>query len=187
MRPNLPPLNALRTFEAAARHLNFSRAAAELHVTPSAVSHQIKDIERQIGITLFLREKRSLRLTDAGEVLLRWHNKVLGNVSPEVFIPIAEETGLVNDIFFWVLRTACRQQVEWQTHIGAPLKMSINVCGTPSCIFLKCPFIILNMELPSLGLCRSGTTLSRTLGRRLMLISGHWLWVAQGLCANCSP
>ena len=52
MRPNLPPLNALRTFEAAARLLKFSRASEELHVTPSAVSHQIKDREGRVGVAV---------------------------------------------------------------------------------------------------------------------------------------
>lgn len=81
MPPKLPPLNALRTFEAAARHLNFSRAAAELHVTPSAVSHQIKELEQQIGIILFLREKKALSLTEAGEVLLQGAHTAFGALS----------------------------------------------------------------------------------------------------------
>lgn len=49
----LPPLTALRCFEAAARHLNFTHAATELHVTPSAVSHQIKDLEDWLDVVLF--------------------------------------------------------------------------------------------------------------------------------------
>lgn len=66
----LPPLNALRTFEAAARHLNFSRAADELHVTPSAVSHQIKDLEAFLGHALFIRQGRDMSLSPAGQLLL---------------------------------------------------------------------------------------------------------------------
>jgi LysR family transcriptional regulator, glycine cleavage system transcriptional activator len=62
----LPPLNALRAFEAAARHLSFQRAAAELHVTPAAVSHQVRALEGQLGLTLFARLHRSLALTNAG-------------------------------------------------------------------------------------------------------------------------
>ena len=58
-----------RTFEAAARHLNFSRAADELGLTPAAVSYQIKDIEAQLGLALFARTSRSIRLTPAGEAL----------------------------------------------------------------------------------------------------------------------
>lgn len=65
----LPPLTALRCFEAAARHLNFTHAAADLHVTPSAVSHQIKDLEDWLGVVLFRRTGRSLALTEAGRTL----------------------------------------------------------------------------------------------------------------------
>lgn len=58
----LPPLHALRAFEAAARHLSFKAAAAELHVTPAAVSHQIKALEAELGIKLFHRMTREIRL-----------------------------------------------------------------------------------------------------------------------------
>jgi LysR family glycine cleavage system transcriptional activator len=63
----LPPLNSLRAFEAAARHLSFVLAAQELHVTPAAVSHQIKGLEDQLGVRLFRRLPRGLELTQAGE------------------------------------------------------------------------------------------------------------------------
>lgn len=65
----LPPLNALRAFEAAARHLSFSRAAEELHVTPAALSHQIKGLEEFLEVKLFIRKTRSVALTDAGRTL----------------------------------------------------------------------------------------------------------------------
>ncbi|MBN3738941.1 MULTISPECIES: LysR substrate-binding domain-containing protein [Burkholderia] len=65
-----PGTRALRTFEAAARHLNFSRAADEVGLTPAAVSHQIKEIEAQLGLELFVRTSRSIRLTPAGAVLV---------------------------------------------------------------------------------------------------------------------
>jgi LysR family glycine cleavage system transcriptional activator len=68
-RPALP-LNALRAFEAAARHLSFSRAADELGVTHSAVSHHVKALEERLGIALFKRLNRAVRLTDAGHMLL---------------------------------------------------------------------------------------------------------------------
>ena len=55
----LPPLNALRAFEASARHLSFTRAADELAVTPAAVSHQVKALEDLLGVTLFRRTKRA--------------------------------------------------------------------------------------------------------------------------------
>jgi LysR family glycine cleavage system transcriptional activator len=63
----LPPLNALRAFEAAARHLSFKRAAAELHVTQAAVSHQVRALEAELGLALFVRLHRALALTAAGQ------------------------------------------------------------------------------------------------------------------------
>lgn len=65
----LPGTRALRTFEAAARHLNFTRAADEVGLTPAAVSYQIKEIEDQLDIVLFVRSSRSIQLTPAGKVL----------------------------------------------------------------------------------------------------------------------
>ena len=66
----LPTLNALRAFEAAGRHLSFTRAAEELHVTQAAISHQIKSLEEQLGIRMFRRGPRGLLLTDAGQAYL---------------------------------------------------------------------------------------------------------------------
>ena len=70
MTRRLPPLNALRAFEAAARHLSFSRAAAELCVTPAAVSHQVKGLEDLLGVALFRRLTRGVALTDEGRAYL---------------------------------------------------------------------------------------------------------------------
>ncbi len=66
----LPPLNALRAFEAAARHLSFTKAAEELHVTPGAVSQQVKALEEYLGTTLFQRLNRALTLTEEAEACL---------------------------------------------------------------------------------------------------------------------
>jgi LysR family transcriptional regulator, glycine cleavage system transcriptional activator len=66
----LPPLSSLRFFEAAARHLSFKLAAAELNVTPSAVSHGIVSLEQTLGVELFVREPRRLSLTPEGAVYL---------------------------------------------------------------------------------------------------------------------
>ena len=70
MPTRLPPLNALRAFEASARHRSFSRAAEELNVTPAAISHQIKGLEEYLAAKLFTRAKRTLMLTPAGQSLL---------------------------------------------------------------------------------------------------------------------
>ena len=65
----LPPLNALRAFEAAARHSNFARAALELHVTPGALSHQIRGLEGALAVALFERQARGVALTAQGRML----------------------------------------------------------------------------------------------------------------------
>jgi LysR family glycine cleavage system transcriptional activator len=62
----MPPLNALKAFEAAARHASFARAAEELGVTPAAVSHQVKALEAWLGAPLFVRRAQGLGLTDLG-------------------------------------------------------------------------------------------------------------------------
>jgi LysR family transcriptional regulator, glycine cleavage system transcriptional activator len=67
MRPRLPPLNALKAFEAAARHESFTRAAEELCVTQGAVSHQVKALEAELAIKLFNRERQRLSITEAGK------------------------------------------------------------------------------------------------------------------------
>ena len=66
---NLPPLTTLTAFEAAARHRSFKLAAMELNVTPGAVSHQIKDLEGDLGVQLFERQHRSVELTTHGVML----------------------------------------------------------------------------------------------------------------------
>jgi LysR family glycine cleavage system transcriptional activator len=82
MQKKLPPLNALRAFEAGARHLSFTRAAEELHVTQAAVSHQVKALEDHLGYALFKRMTRKLGLTEEGRVLFP--------VVSEAFLRIAE-------------------------------------------------------------------------------------------------
>lgn len=69
MPDRLPPLTALRAFEAAARHLSFAKAAEELSVTPAALSFQIKNLEDHLGQPLFRRLNRAVELTEAGRVL----------------------------------------------------------------------------------------------------------------------
>ncbi|HJU30267.1 MAG TPA: transcriptional regulator GcvA [Hyphomicrobiaceae bacterium] len=68
-RRPMPPLNALRAFEATARHRSFSKAADELHVTPAALSHQIRGLEDLLGLKLFLRRARAIELTDAARLI----------------------------------------------------------------------------------------------------------------------
>src|SRR5258708_8329293 len=69
MHRSMPPLTALRAFEAAARHLSLTKAATELHVTAGALSHQIRGLEELLGLKLFERGVRSIALTPAGRQL----------------------------------------------------------------------------------------------------------------------
>lgn len=69
MSDRLPPLTALRAFDAAARHMSFAMAAAELNVTPAALSFQIKSLEEHLGTPLFRRLNRAVELTEAGRTL----------------------------------------------------------------------------------------------------------------------
>ena len=88
MKKRLPPLNWLRSFEAAARHLNFTQAAAELHMTQAAVSQQIKGLETKLGCALFIRLARGLELTDAGRAYIPGVRESIENlavVTDEVF------------------------------------------------------------------------------------------------------
>src|SRR5688500_5451778 len=67
--PSLPSLAGLEAFEAVSRHRSFTRAAAELHVTQSAVSHRVHALEAQLGAVLFVRTGRRVELTDEGRAL----------------------------------------------------------------------------------------------------------------------
>lgn len=81
LRAPLPPLNALRAFEATARHLSLRTAAEELHVTSPAISHQIKALEDYLGFALFERLRRGVRLTDRGASYFQRVSRALEAVS----------------------------------------------------------------------------------------------------------
>src|SRR5512140_1655055 len=84
----MPPLASLRAFEAAARHLSFRAAGEELSVTQSAISHQIAELERRLGVALFHRRSRRVELTEAGAL---YHPYVR-----EAFDRIARGTAIVS-------------------------------------------------------------------------------------------
>ncbi len=77
----LPGTRALRTLVSAGRHLNFTRAADEIGLTPAAVSYQIKEIEDQLGVRLFVRSSRAIHLTPEGEVLFEAAGEALDIVA----------------------------------------------------------------------------------------------------------
>ena len=77
----LPNLAALRAFEAAARHQNFSRAADEIHVTHGAISHQVRALEEELGIELFMRHGKRLSVTTDGERFAAAVRKALTDIA----------------------------------------------------------------------------------------------------------
>ncbi len=101
MPVSLPPLNALRAFEAAARQESFVGAAAELHVTAAAVSHQVKLLERILGVALFHRLPRGLVLTEAGRAMLPELGRGFAHVARAV--QAAREGGLAGQLKVTVL------------------------------------------------------------------------------------
>src|SRR3954465_3030435 len=80
MARHFPSLDLLEGFEAAARPLSFTKAGEELHLTQSAVSRQIKDLEDQLGVPLFQRRHRALALTDAGQQFYASASQVLATM-----------------------------------------------------------------------------------------------------------
>jgi LysR family transcriptional regulator, glycine cleavage system transcriptional activator len=80
----MPSLDLLKGFEAAARHLSFTRAAEELYLTQSALSRQVQALEEQLGIALFERRHRALLLTEAGQVLLGTAKGILGDLEQAI-------------------------------------------------------------------------------------------------------
>src|ERR1700736_5286195 len=84
MNNHLPPLSALGPLEAAARHMSFSKAADELHVTPAAVSHQIHALEEDLGVRLFYRMNRSIELTASARVLLPGLSEAFAEIQSSV-------------------------------------------------------------------------------------------------------
>jgi LysR family glycine cleavage system transcriptional activator len=93
---HLPPLNALRAFEAVARHLSVKHAAAELCVTPGAVSQMLRVLEDHFGVRLFRRLNRGILLTDAGQSLLPPVRNAFRQISDAARrVTLAADTGLL--------------------------------------------------------------------------------------------
>ncbi|MBP0581823.1 transcriptional regulator GcvA [Labrys sp. LIt4] len=93
MPRKLPPLHALPSFEAAARHLSFSRAAQELNVTHGAVSRAVKNLEDQLGVLLFERTSRTVRLTTVGEPYARAVRDMLDQLGAATAAATAHQSG----------------------------------------------------------------------------------------------
>ncbi len=131
MRRNLPPLNWLRTFEASARHLSFTRAASELNLTQAAISKQIKLLEQQLGEPLFQRKARSLVLTRVGTAYLpkvRDAIEMLAEGTYEVFGDRRSDVLTVRvTIGFSVGWLAPRLADYYQKHPDRPLRIVSSV------------------------------------------------------------
>lgn len=93
--PDLPPLSAVRVFEAAARHENFSRAAEELGMTQAAVSYQVRQLEDRVGRPLFLREKGRVRLSEAGRRLAPAVSSALSDIAAAFANLSADDSGVL--------------------------------------------------------------------------------------------
>ncbi len=91
MARRLPPLNSLKSFEAAGRLLSFTDAARELNVTQAAISHQIKVIEEFLGVALFERQPRRLALTEPGKRLLPEVTEAFDRVSGAIGAIVQEQ------------------------------------------------------------------------------------------------
>ena len=96
MRRRLPPLNALPSFEAAARHLSFSRAADELHVTHGAVSRAVRNLEDHLGVQLMIRATRSVRLTPIGASFAAEIRGVLEHLAAATSAATGQTSGIVS-------------------------------------------------------------------------------------------
>src|SRR6185437_13588635 len=97
MNGHLPPLSALRAFEAAARLKSFSKAAEELSVTPAAVSHQIHALEEDLGVQLFRRLNRAVELTASAKVLLPGLSEAFAGIQASVRrLRAHNDTGTLN-------------------------------------------------------------------------------------------
>lgn len=94
-RRDLPPLDLLRGFEAAARHMSFTKAAAELFLTQSAVSRQVQALEEALGVPLFQRRHRALLLTDEGQMLQQAVTRLLNGLRDSVAAIVRAPGGMI--------------------------------------------------------------------------------------------
>jgi len=134
MPRQLPPLNALKAFEAAARSESFTRAAEELCVTQGAVSHQVKALEATLGIKLFNRERQRLVITDAGREYLNVVRDALDRIAAgtcsakiRVFSPLAH-------------RRILRPSGWYIDSDGLPRPTPASICGFPQRCIMSTSF-----------------------------------------------
>lgn len=135
----LPPLNSLRAFEATARHLGFSKAALELHVTPAALSHQIAGLEERLGVKLFHRRVRGIELTDAGRLIYPGIHaafetmgaalQALDSIKPDKILVISATPGFAVKWLVPRLHRFLEKHPEIDTRISASLQLATFADG----------------------------------------------------------
>lgn len=130
-KKRLPPLNWLRSFEASARHLNFTQAATELNLTQAAISQQVKGLEAQLGTALFKRLPRGLELTDSGKAYLPpVHDAIerLAAVTDEIFGQgLAKALTIKVNLVFFTLWLAPRLERFRLLHPDVRLRFTSNI------------------------------------------------------------
>ena len=109
-------LRGLRTFCVAARHESFRLAADELFITASAVSHQIKGLEEELGVQLFVRSSRDLKLTETGRAFFDEVNPLIEQLDEQVSRSLFSRTGMIADLRAASVARACsrRSRVAWK-------------------------------------------------------------------------
>ena len=125
----LPSLNALRAFEAAARHQSFAKAAAELHVTEGAISRHIKLLEEEVGLPLFIRRPRKVELTEHGAKLLPSLNKAFKTIASG-FAEVAAEAPklkLLSQPSFSIRWLIPRLDEFRQSHPASPINITTGL------------------------------------------------------------
>ena len=128
------PLNALRAFEAAARHASFTHAAEELHVTQAAVSHQVKALEERLGVALFVRRPRGLEITGEGQALLPDLRDAFDRMTNALErVGRKANSGTLNVSLVTTFALACELQADWKRPVAndmlAPFNQNLSEYG----------------------------------------------------------
>ncbi len=118
----LPSLNGLRAFEAAARHLSFTLAAAELNVTQTAISHLIRRLEDELGVRLFVRQNRALTLTPQGIAYLPGVRAAFQDLRLATEQLIGDDDGKVLTITYWISKKDSEKSLETLGKIFSSVK-----------------------------------------------------------------
>lgn len=139
----------------------FEEKLSILQYRESQIEHNLRDALKKNELTLCYQPKYNLVTHEiiGAEVLLRWHNKVLGDVSPQEFIPVAEQAGLLTHIGEWILEKICSQAKTWLEFYNKPIRFSINISTVQfkNKLFLRhlydyvakynCPIRLLEIEI----------------------------------------